>query len=421
MAAIQFTALIRLPFARGDFVDPQQADWSAAKDRALWKVISKSSKTSDLNWIELASRFQVPSAFLLQQAAWLYERHLDHVRTQMKKVGTTNTPAAPTSSYGSAYTAIGGLPMQRGGSGGSRNSRAPSAMSVRPRDSPVPRIENAPPAIPPLSRTPSTNTITQSRAYNQHPPLRSGTQRPAPPNPATNKRPDGSTIFSPKPDPHGTVDANSFEMSRSSSSSSSSSESDPDGPAHRSQLFKRPPRFRQQRPRELLSYDEQLEEGDDPESSVTAPLPFARTLNAPAPRLDEGGKGASEDGKRQHAKVRGTETNQEQEYKANITDVSSSMASSASDAPKSSSVGGLNGKGHGPLSPRHRAELARLNSHGTGPRSKGNGSEGTPSMGSSFSDIDDAGISQSALEEALLSNIQHGRMSTLSQLRSRYL
>lgn len=33
----------------------------------------------------------------------------------------------------------------------------------------------------------------------------------------------------------------------------------------------------------------------------------------------------------------------------------------------------------------------------------------------------DASISQSALEEALLSNIQHGRMSTLSQLRSRYL
>jgi hypothetical protein len=33
----------------------------------------------------------------------------------------------------------------------------------------------------------------------------------------------------------------------------------------------------------------------------------------------------------------------------------------------------------------------------------------------------DASISQSALEDALLSNIQHGRMSTLSQLRSRYL
>jgi hypothetical protein len=56
-------------------------------------------------------------------------------------------------------------------------------------------------------------------------------------------------------------------------------------------------------------------------------------------------------------------------------------------------------------------------------------------MGSSFSDIDgmcgknfaknlltyiDAGISQSALEEALLSNMQHGRMSTLSRM-SRFI
>jgi hypothetical protein len=65
-----------------------------------------------------ATRFQVPSAFLLQQAAWLYERHLDHVRTQMKKVGTANANAPGTSSYGSAHTTIGGLPMRRDGSGG---------------------------------------------------------------------------------------------------------------------------------------------------------------------------------------------------------------------------------------------------------------------------------------------------------------
>lgn len=84
------------------------------------------------------------------------------------------------------------------------------------------------------------------------------------------------------------------------------------------------------------------------------------------------------------------------------------------------------------------------------PRSKGgvNGSDGTPSMGSSFSDLDgksgttlmsflcfaasylraelDTSVTQSALEEALMSNMQQGgmasRMSTISQaLRSRYL
>jgi hypothetical protein len=60
-------------------------------------------------------------------------------------------------------------------------------------------------------------------------------------------------------------------------------------------------------------------------------------------------------------------------------DVSSSMASSASDAPP---------KPPGPLSPRHRAELAKLSPRRAGTRSRKDGSEGTPSMGSSFSDID---------------------------------
>lgn len=39
------------------------------------------------------------------------------------------------------------------------------------------------------------------------------------------------------------------------------------------------------------------------------------------------------------------------------------------------------------------------------------GSEGTPSMGSSFSDLDDASVTQSALEEALAREIKEGRGS----------
>jgi hypothetical protein len=65
MSPFQFTALIRLPFTRGGFEDPPQVtsgilhavislihgqvQWDADKDRQLWKVISKSSRTSDLN------------------------------------------------------------------------------------------------------------------------------------------------------------------------------------------------------------------------------------------------------------------------------------------------------------------------------------------------------------------------------------
>jgi hypothetical protein len=93
------------------------------------------------------------------------------------------------------------------------------------------------------------------------------------------------------------------------------------------------------------------------------------------------------------------------------------------------------------LSPRRRAELRAVGS----PRRVGTAgtqveSDGTPSMGSSFSDLDgeylqkkfavnadcykDASISQSALEEALASNLRHGGASRLSNLshafRSRY-
>lgn len=60
----------------------------------------------------------------------------------------------------------------------------------------------------------------------------------------------------------------------------------------------------------------------------------------------------------------------------------------------------LSSSGVGPadaISPRHRAQLTGLS-----PR----GSEGSPSMGSSFSDLDDASVTQSALEDALLSNMR---------------
>ena len=97
------------------------------------------------------------------------------------------------------------------------------------------------------------------------------------------------------------------------------------------------------------------------------------------------------------------------------------------------------------MSPRRTAELT-----GRSPGKGREGSEGSPSMGSSFSDLDgkfklpisfilsswkgteklmiaDASVTQSALEEALASNMQAGggmasRMTSISQaLRSKYL
>lgn len=60
-----FTVFIRLPFPRGDFVDPppvrssflwmlshvltDQVEWNAAKDQALWDVLSRPSKGDDID------------------------------------------------------------------------------------------------------------------------------------------------------------------------------------------------------------------------------------------------------------------------------------------------------------------------------------------------------------------------------------
>jgi hypothetical protein len=63
----QFTVFIRLPFPRGDFVDPApviarptgsacgppltllQVEWNAAKDQALWNILSRPSKGDDID------------------------------------------------------------------------------------------------------------------------------------------------------------------------------------------------------------------------------------------------------------------------------------------------------------------------------------------------------------------------------------
>ncbi|KAF1958740.1 hypothetical protein CC80DRAFT_546060 [Byssothecium circinans] len=410
MSNVQFTALIRVPFSRGDFSEPSQVSWDASKDRSLWKVVSKSSKASDLNWVELADNFDVPPTFLLQQAAWLYERHLNHVRAQLKKVGGGNasTPLGPDSAQ------IGGIPMKRLGSGGSGTSRIQSVLSGHPKEGPISSGESSAPA-PPLSRTPSTNTITQSRALVQQPSIRA---QPSQYRPTTEPgRIEQTANTSTVGNSRNSLDSSPLSIHSSSSSSSSPSDSDSGNPAKRSQLFKRPPRFRSQRPqKELLAFNEVVGEADDNGLSPATALPFAQTVTIRGtPRDDSSSKELSGKPAGGFFKLSTANTELQRDHLASVTMPSSSMTSSASDVPKA----GL--ASPDPLSPRYRASLARSSPRGKTPRAGREGSEGAPSMGSSFSDIDDASISQSALEEALLSNMQHGRMSTLSQLRSRYL
>ncbi|KAF2397540.1 hypothetical protein EJ06DRAFT_533143 [Trichodelitschia bisporula] len=434
---VHYTLLIRVPFARGSFQDPQQVEWDAHKDRKLWKIISKNAKEGDLNWEERATEFGVTQSFLLQQAAWLYERHLQHVKAQMTKI--RSTPAAtPVSGSG---TPAGGLPMKRLGSNGP--PRAPSALSIRTRDTqpqtqkpeasvpgtpraggtrPLPVSRRSDDMAPTLSRTPSTTTITQSRLISspRPPPSITTGVRPFRAPPTALPRPTAPTPTAPTPTALGpSPSASPPPPSDETSSSSSSDSSSP--PLHRSQLFRRPPRFASSKPRAPVIGEE--DDSDDSSSFLAyAPAPHSpsatlRTPLAAPPAValspPPGGTGPAPS----KGKGKGRMT---------LATIESSASSASSALAGSRERAVLRGGAAGPAgglspSPRHRAELARLS-----PRVRGAaGSDGAPSMGSSFSDLDDTSISQSALEEALASNLRHGGASRLSTFghafRSRYL
>ncbi|EON67698.1 hypothetical protein W97_06841 [Coniosporium apollinis CBS 100218] len=507
-----FTLLIRLPFPRGSFVDPPQTDWDAAKDRALWKTISKSPRTSDLDWGELSQRFGVSQTFLLQQAAWLYERHLSHVRAQMRRVGgagagagagagvgavpaalsptPTPTPTPGMSSGSGGAGTVGGVAMKRTGSGA---SRAPSVLSQRPTASPVPRGESSVPGTPrpggklasytaihgrklliwdtdaaPLSRTPSTTTITQSRHFlppSPRQPLRTSFRSSFPPPRRTSptlettaETENSSTRppASPSPPP------------ASSGSSSSDSEADNDAAnagLRRSQLFKRPPRFGARGVKPALSaVDDESQPGEDYDDEDSAEfLPFANpvarqqhqpaqqpvhdpsaTLRHPLPirhnstRERPGTARATTEPPQRPLSAVGRARAKQPAAAAALVPIthpssSATSASSTSSAPPLPTAAGQspyhdtaltqpqsNPASRPPtaLSPRHRAShLARgaLSPLSPGMRGTGrDGSEGTPSMGSSFSDLDAESVTQSALEEALLSGMQKGMGSRIS-------
>lgn len=45
----QFTVFVRLPFPRGDFVDPPPVRWDSSKDQTLWDILSRTSKGREID------------------------------------------------------------------------------------------------------------------------------------------------------------------------------------------------------------------------------------------------------------------------------------------------------------------------------------------------------------------------------------
>ena len=254
----------------------------------------------------------------------------------------------------------------------------------------------------PISRTASTHTVTQVPASPRTPTER----RPSFALRARSREASGRSVeASPKQHqrPYGKEASPSAIASDSSSSSSSD---DAPQPMSRSRVFARRPRYTSSKaPLNPLSDADE----EDEDSPPFLPFSEARPITPPAPTDPSSTLKVSPKRPPSHRPPAALATRPKI---ANLPQTAHSSSSSVQSQPQSQNRPPQQNP-LSSLSPRQR-RIAK------------EGSEGTTSMGSSFSDLDDASVTQSALEEALANEMTHGsvasRMSTISQaLRSRYL
>lgn len=395
----EYTVYIRVPIPRGDFVDPPSVTWRPADDAALWKILSKTGTTQDdINWTQVASRFNVPVDFILKQVAYLTERHTSQVRAQLLK--------ATAAARGGSSSAPSPVPGP---------DSAAASRSLR-RDSPSIRNEAAGTASslntsrPGVSRNASTSTAVLRDAGEASSPqmgssARTGTaSRQA--DHVTRKRLSSLPIDSTPQSPPAEVSPpsdNDQPLSPGPAESSSGSSEDESYPAQ-SRIIRRPPRYQQDASN---VYDEEDEESE----------PAFQPYQPPAAGSDRSGQSMTStlkdevrpSGARRAGKAA------RRPHHSQTSDSDTNLPTPARRPGRSSEQ-----RTPGPLSPRRTTELA-----GRSPTVKSReGSDGTPSMGSSFSDLDDASVTQSALEEALASHMgrpgSSSRFSISQAFRSRY-
>ena len=227
-----------------------------------------------------------------------------------------------------------------------------------------------------LSRTTSKETVTQSRHFLQRGSRQQLTSSfrssRAPQKPGHVQTMTGEKI------PTEENDAKSPQP-QSSDGSSSESSSESEGVGGQSQAFRRMPKFSN---RIGTLTGDAAGDGDDEEDDEPAFLPFS---NATAPTNQDPSAtlrnpsdvGEQVSNRQQNPSSLGTQSQAHQHHQR--------TESSASSGSSAAAVGTHHQRPPGPLSPRHRAELAKLS-----PRLQKGSSDGTPSMGSSFSDLDGA-------------------------------
>lgn len=78
---------LRFPRNRNGFRDPAPVEWDAKKEKELWGMLKGTS--TDLEWHKLAKHFDVSVVYILQQAAWLYEKELSLLRKRISRLSTS--------------------------------------------------------------------------------------------------------------------------------------------------------------------------------------------------------------------------------------------------------------------------------------------------------------------------------------------
>ncbi|OKO97318.1 Autophagy-related protein 29 [Penicillium subrubescens] len=379
-----FTVFIRLPFPRGDFVDPPPG-----KHCIYTPTLQFAADRTKLMSMYRAEHFDVTLQFLLQQAAWLYDRQLSQVRAQMRRVPPVQSSSpSPAPGSVSGSTALSGHP-QKGNVPGAASGRRTSSTSTTT----VNQTRH--------SRDSSRNeTPTEGREQRWE----NFVRRPS----VTRRDQPQTTSFMRSPP------LEEEDLSTSSTDSDSEAES-----------TRRVPRFRKFGKYSTHRLGLQ-DDADEDEDDTPAFLPLSReTDQTPGDRPGEELSATLRLDAERAAAARRRMADRTGHRHPVATESSTSSMSSGAPASLTNSDSRRLGQPASALSP-HRAGEAPRQSPRKSTTSGREASDGTPSMGSSFSDLDDASVTQSALEEALMSNMQHGgmasRMSTISQaLRSRYL
>lgn len=314
---------------------------------------------------------------------------MERIRKQVGRISGGGVVGEGTGS--TTASAVGGLKADAASKGMSHcqamtapteltTSTAPPLFAGTGNETSSPGTSTPQPSRMGISRTPSTTTVTQSKITGS--------------TTASHRR-QGSNR---RPHPISTSTAGQHHSPKDASLDSSSSDSEEDQPRSavaRSQAFRRPPLAStrtntarsKQKPSTLASDgDEEESLSSNEDDSGEGYLPFAASTRTPHTQPANPTAPTSQPSS--------THPPAPSRQQTNTTTSSQSSSSTAPHPPRP--------QRQAALSPKRRA--AHLVSSETG----------SPSMGSSFSDLEDSSLTQSALEEALMSNMRAQGGSTMT-------